>query len=224
MSKCFKGRFQESSFARLSIAVALLTFAGCGRLGPPLPPEVFSPQAVQQLEATASAEGVTINWEAPELDRRNRDLESIDGYQVNRIEIAQASSLGIIELSEPDSDDDDDDAELDFIEDTHLLELEKLQKEARAAGKSARKVSVDPTTKQFRFVDSSVLPGKFYRYEIVPVNQGGVEGVVDQKIEVQFRGELSQPRVMKISGADVAAPDNENEFSLDEDAEPQSVQ
>jgi hypothetical protein len=177
-----------------TLALATSSLLGCGRLGPPLPPEAFSPQEVENLTATTTSSSVEFRWEAPSSDRRNKELKTIDGYQIKRVELEASQAGGLIELT-PVSEEAEP-VEVGFVEDLHLRELQRLKKAARSEGRSARKIDVDPALKQFVFSDTDVTPGKRYSYSIVPVNQGGVEGRVRHRIEVHFRGELSQPVVI----------------------------
>ena len=51
---------------------------------------------------------------------------------------------------------------------------------------------------KFTFTDATPVNGKTYVYQIVPQNQGGVEGQVGQIVKVVFQGEKS-PVVMSVS-------------------------
>lgn len=161
----------------------LLFFAGCGKYSKPLPPEDFAPAEVKDLAIFASVQGVSFSWTSPDKDARGEDLLSLEGYRVYRRDL------------EPDARLQDPFAKFDLItevKDTHLAEELELKRQAEEQGQIARKVSLPEERSKFAFQDSSVKSGKRYLYQIVPVNQGGVEGVVAERIDVSFRGEISQ--------------------------------
>ena len=166
----------------LAVAVTLAIASGCGKYGPPLPPEKLAPKAVAQLHVAGSLQGVSFSWSAPERDQRGKPLKEIEGYRVYR------------KLIERDSDIEDPRIEFEqvaMIDDVHLQKLDELRKAARAEGRIGRRVQIDAAEKAFQFTDIAVQPGRTYLYQIVPVNQGGVEGEADQWIKVVFRGSTS---------------------------------
>jgi hypothetical protein len=91
-----------------------------------------------------------------------------------------------------------------FIPDTHLRVQDELRAAARKEGRSARRIKADPTLARFLFRDTAVTPGTVYTYKIVPVNQGGVIGLVAQTLTVAFKGAESEIRLQSLSELDDA--------------------
>ena len=176
---------------RIAAVTALgLALVGCGKYGPPIPPEALSPAAVSELKASAAADSITLVWEAPERDRRKKELRSIEGYRVVRT-VVSADGTGKPPV------------EVAFVEDTHIRVRDDLRARAEAEGRSARRVKADSTLSNFSVVDSAVESGTAYIYRVVPVNQGGVEGDVRHQIRVAFNGVDS--RISKSALADLDA-------------------
>lgn len=174
---------------RSTIRKALIAYflaaqlAGCGRYGPPLPPEALSPKGIKELKTSADGSGLTMSWESPDTDRRAQELKSLDGYSVYRKEIKEKS-----DVVDPDVT-----YELvGSVVDTSVTERERLRDEAKAAGKLSHRVHVDKALTQFQFSDRGLTPGHTYVYKIIPTNQGGVEGEVKQLVKILFRGETSE--------------------------------
>ncbi|NLF24630.1 MAG: hypothetical protein GX589_03115 [Deltaproteobacteria bacterium] len=163
--------------------IFLVTFLGCGRYGPPLPPEEFSPRAVQDLKVVPGLQGVDFAWSAPSSDRRGKELKEIEGYRVYRKEIVKRSDI---------LDDSVSFELLTSIPDSHLEVLEDLRIEARKQGQIGRKVTLDDHLLDFKYSDQTVVPGVTYLYKIVPYNQGGVEGEFLGYVKIVFRGESSE--------------------------------
>ncbi len=170
------------------IVFVLVALPGCGKYGPPVPPEALTPQSVQQLEFSAQMEGVTFTWRSPEQDRRGEELMSLDGYTIYRAAIDDFDSY----IEDPF----EASQELAFIPDSHIMVREDLRKEARLKGLATRKVKVSSDLKSFRYVDTDLTPGLEYVYMIVPMNQDGEEGEVSQYIRVLFRGDSSEVRMI----------------------------
>ena len=164
--------------------MVLCTLAtGCGKYGPPRAPEALAPAAVQTLEVTADVNSVAFKWKASETNASGEELKSMDEYRVYRKELSKASDL----LNE-----DVPYVLLSSIQDTHVDKLKELREESLKANKPTRKVRVDDALLQFEFTDRDVRPGQLYAYRIVPVNQGGVEGVVSKIAKVLYRGDTSE--------------------------------
>lgn len=158
---------------------ALLVLAGCGRYMSPIPPESLAPKAVQGLVVTPSEQGVKFAWTAADQDRRGKELKSADGFSIERKEIVRRG-------------DETDPAvqfkELAFLKDTHVEKREELRKSARAQGKIGRTVKAPPDLLSFSYFDKTPKIGTTYIYQIVPKNQGGVEGQVGEVVRVVFQG------------------------------------
>jgi hypothetical protein len=168
----------------------LCVLAGCGKYAPPRPPEDFSTGEVQSLEVVAELQGIKFRWRAPDEDQRSRELKTIDGYRIYRKEVGRDSDI---------IDDSIDFELVASIEDTHLLELDKLREEAEQAGKIKRKAKVPDEKLQFEYTDLGVQAGKTYAYQIIPYNQKDVEGRYSQIVKVQFRGDSSDVFLMPYS-------------------------
>ena len=169
--------------ARMRLIVALCfvqgAFAGCGKYIPAVAPEVLAPKSVEDLQVTTTQGQVSFTWTAPDVDRRGKELKFIDGYAIERKEIAKRG-----DETNPAIEFDD----IGFVKDRHVEVREQLRKEARAQGKIGRTVKAPDDLTHFSFADTTPQSGKTYLYQIVPENQGGVKGVVQQVVKVVFKG------------------------------------
>ncbi len=180
--------------ARVAWLLTMIASAGCGKYLPPIPPEMVAPKAVEALEASTTAEQVSLKWTSPEQDRRGKELQAIDGYTVQRKEIAARGD---------ETNPNVEFVDLGFVKDSHVQVRERLRKEAREQGKIGRTVKAPAELTQFAFADSKVQNGKTYLYQVVPQNQGGVDGVVNQVVRVVFKGQESN--VVILAAKDVEA-------------------
>ena len=177
--------FPCTVFPGLLVAFALF---GCGKFGPPLPPEMLSPRAVRSLVVSGIAAGVKLSWESPEADLRAKELKSMNAYLVCRKQLdGKADAL---------------DQEVPFktianINDGHIIERDRLRQEARLAGKPSHRVKVDPAMLKFEYLDKDVKLGSSYLYQIVPVNQGDVEGEIRQTARVLFKAESTEIDILE---------------------------
>lgn len=171
----------------------LLLLSACGRMEPPLPPEMFSPRAVKSLEAYATLDGVTFKWIAPDDDLQGEELESLHGYYIFRKEITKDSDVLNSEIEFE---------KLAVVEDTHIVIREEMREQARAEGKPARRIKAKPELKKFEYTDSTAKPGASYVYMIVPYNQDDVKGKVRQYVRVLFRGDASRLVIVDDPGID----------------------
>lgn len=201
--------------ASLATVVAVLVSA-CGRYGQPLPPESFSPAPVQSLEVVPAADGITLKWEAPNDDRRGKELKSLDGYRVYRTELStEKTKKKAPGEDEPEATDDEPYGE---VADGHIAVRDQLRRDARAQGKIGRRVDVPAESKKFEFKDTALIEGKSYAYRIVPVNQGGVEGALKKAIRVRYLGAESEVSIVDAEDDDasdlVAEPTNGGVFEM----------
>lgn len=155
----------------------------CGRYLPPVPPETLAPAAVTELEVTADLQAVNFNWYASDRDQAGAELKTIEGYRIYRKDLEKPNDMVNEDIRYN---------LISTIEDIHLKELKKLKDAALEAGTPTRKVKVDENLKKFTFADSQVSPGRLYAYQIIPVNQGGVEGEANKIVKVLFRGTSSE--------------------------------
>lgn len=166
----------------LLVVVACVFLLGCGRYGPPLPPESLAPNEVENLEVLPATNSITFRWRAPENDIRGKELKSLDAYRIFRKEIESSSDI---------LDDDIEELAVGTVPDLHIEERDRLREEARAANQPTHRISVPSELKEFEYQDQDLVPGKTYIYRVVPVNQGGVEGERWRVVQVIFRGEAS---------------------------------
>lgn len=153
-----------------------LALVGCGKYGPPVPPESLAPAAVRELVITPATEGVTLQWTAPTQNQRRRELEDIDGYRIVRRTVAGPGSVAAT------------DSTLATIADTHLDVQADLRRQAAAEGRPTRRIKADPALSVFSYIDRTVTPGETYLYRVIPFNQGGVDGATGTEIRVAFNG------------------------------------
>lgn len=184
-------------FALAGLLFAAVCGSGCGRYKAPLPPEVLAPRGVNAFAVTGQANGVLLSWKAPEVDRRGKELKSIEGYLIQRKAIVnrgdETSDSAVFE-------------DLGFLKDKHIEVREKLRAEARAQGKIGRTVQAPEEMTVFSYLDKTAAPGATYLYQIVPQNQGRTEGLVTEVARVVFRGAQSEAYVVD---ADLANEDSE---------------
>ena len=173
----------RSSWRYILVISIIFCACSCGKYGKPRPPEDFAPAEVKQLAVSASVQGVTFNWYAPKKNNRGKPLDDLEGFRIYRRELDSTSRLA------------DPNAKFDLIgtvEDPFLNEFLEQKRQAIEQGQLSREVKMDEEKEKFEFVDRSAVPGKSYYYQVVGFNQGGVEGKVVERINVVFRGEISE--------------------------------
>ena len=175
-----RGPAQIASF--LVVVSLVVGLSGCGRYRPPLPPEYLAPAEVENLVVTPSEGAVSFTWTAADTDARGKELKSAEGFLIERKELVNRGDETNPEVRFE---------RIGYLQDKHVEVREKLRAEARAAGKVGRTVKSPEEFTKFTFVDSKPVTGKTYLYQIVPVNQGGTEGVVGQLTKVVFQGAQS---------------------------------
>lgn len=159
-----------------------ILLSGCGRYLAPVAPEMLAPRAVENLVVIPSERGVSFSWTSPEQDRRGKELRDIEGYSIERKEIAQRGDETNPSVRFKN---------LGFVSDMHIVKREELRKEARDAGKIGRNIKAPAELTKFSFTDATPRAGVTYIYQIVPENNGGVEGQVGQVVKVAFQGTQS---------------------------------
>jgi len=70
------------------ILLALTAFAGCGKKGPPLPPIISVPGAVQSFDVEGREEGLLLSWQIPERNRAD-----LAGFRLHRQSEAQGCTV-----------------------------------------------------------------------------------------------------------------------------------
>lgn len=182
----------------LLVAVAVsLQLLACGRFKVPLAPEVLAPRGVNAFAVTGQVDGVLLSWKAPEVDRRGKELKSIEGYQIQRKEIVNRGDETSVTVPFKD---------LVFVTDRHIEVREKMRTEARAQGKIGRSIQAPEELTTFSYLDKTVVNGSTYLYQIVPQNQGRTDGIVAEIARVVFRGQQSEAVVVD---ADLAGEDTD---------------
>ncbi len=180
---------------KIIVILVLFTCLSCGKYSKPRPPEDFAPAAVKELSVGTSVQGVSFSWKSPVSDTRNNDLKDLEGYRVYRRELdAEARLLDPFATFELIAE----------IEDTHLKELLEMKRQASEQGLISRKVSLPAERSEFSYLDNTVVSGKRYLYQIIPINQGGVEGQVLERVDIAFRGEISQVTRLPYSAEEFA--------------------
>ncbi|MCI5065154.1 hypothetical protein MRY87_05485 [bacterium] len=182
-------RFRRGLY--LLVALVVMGVSGCGRYGPPLPPEAYAPAAVQQLVVSASVEGVQFQWQSPNDDRRGLELRDLAYYDIRRVETDDLAAF----LEEPIEE-----SELvGRVYDRSTLILEEKRRQARQKKLPARKVRLESALRTHHFLDSSARPGSTYLYLVVPVTERGTAGEVLQYVRVVFSGTSSQVSFLESS-------------------------
>ena len=180
-------------FASVVLLVAVVT--GCGRYKPPLPPEMFAPKGVEELNVTGTAGGVVLSWSAPHEDRRGKELKFIDGYAIQRKVIAHRGD---------ETDPHIRFETIGFVKDKHVQVREDLRKTARAEGKIGRTIEAPKENMEFAFTDTTATPSTTYIYQVFPQNHGGVDGIVKQFARVIFKGAASEVTLTKSEDSDAS--------------------
>ncbi|OEU45099.1 MAG: hypothetical protein BBJ60_01220 [Desulfobacterales bacterium S7086C20] len=73
----------------LMLLAFLLFHGGCGRKGPPVPPETVIPPAIKDLKAEVIGEKVWLNWSVPTKD--GSVFDGIEGFKVFRHEAGDST-------------------------------------------------------------------------------------------------------------------------------------
>ena len=178
-------------FCSLSSALIIssASFFACGKYAPPIPPEELAPKGVYDIQAVGYQRGVAITWKGETKDNRSKELNTMDGYYVER---------ACVDSNNPFSSNSDEDYinELDYkilsiVNDNQVEIREKMKEDALSKGLSARRVKVPSEKLKFNYVDETIRYNDLCFYKITPFNQGGVRGVESSPIKVKFKGEDS---------------------------------
>ncbi len=129
--------------------VVVVSFAACGRKGPPVPPESFYPGPVLRLSANGTSEGVALNWLAPSRTQNGRTLKDLASFSIRR------------RIT---------DSEEDFTE-LSTLEAKPVAPQQLPAGVAA-------AGEEYAYLDKTVEPGTTYDYIVVPLNTQQNEGLL----------------------------------------------
>ena len=183
------------SIQKVLLSLVIVTLSACGRYADPIAPEMIAPKSVDSLVTTPLKEGVLITWATPQKDRRGKELKLMDGYSVERKELVERGD---------ETDPEIEFFELAFIPDTSVIVREELRKEARSEGRLGRTIKAPDDLRNFSFLDPTPQQGRTYLYQVVPKNQNGVKGLVQNTIKVIFRGAESE--VTSLDSANLDEP------------------
>lgn len=175
-----------------------LLFA-CGREAAPFPPEIVSPMAVDNLEATAQDTSISFKWKAPTSNQRGRKLTEFSGYRIYRASLLANSDINDLH--------DDDFKLISTIPDQTVRLLEQKQAVAKKDGKSSAKVKLNDQERIANFTDKSPIIGNTYVYKIAPYNHTWVDGGVDKVVKVVFKGKESELSLLNSKASDVVDED-----------------
>jgi predicted small lipoprotein YifL len=94
------------SFRVLLLACCLSNFAasGCGRKGPPRPPEDVAPRPLADLAASNVKDGVQLSWSRPQLYADGTRMTDLGGFIVERATRDALTYQRIAELAVTDRD------------------------------------------------------------------------------------------------------------------------
>jgi hypothetical protein len=183
---------------RRALLALVFLVSGCGRFKPPLPPEMFAPKPPEALVVTPSSQGVGFTWVASDEDMQGKELKYSGGFTIERKTIVQRG-----DETNPDVRFE----KIGFVQDRHVTVREELRKAARAEGKIGRTIEAPSAMMDFAYLDKTAVNGTTYIYQIVPLNQGNVEGGIAEVIRVVFKGSSSD--VTRLSSLDV--PEDANQ-------------
>lgn len=149
---------------RLLILMLLICFGfGCGKKGPPKPPENFAPAVVMFFSADGVVDGVNLSWQEPESKANGEDLDDLVGFVVmKRAHLKDGKSR-----------------------------YRKLAEIPAKKPADSNKQTDETVKLSYRVLDREVEPGKRYEYYVTAYNEDSVEGVWSPVLRVTFVGESS---------------------------------
>jgi hypothetical protein len=171
----------------LALVVAGGLLAGCGRKGPPVPPERRLPAAVQDLTAAVAGEGVRLGWTLPRVrvDRSPlRDLRRVEVYRRPETGEKEPPRPAILTFrglfgGPP---------EMPGFERIANIALVEPAAEGQAAPEAPPRVPSGPVS----YLDSSGLTyGRQYTYVVVAVDEQGRPSPPSNRVTVDM---LAPPR------------------------------
>ena len=146
-----------------------LVVAGCGKKGPPHPPESADSLQVGSLTGKASVDSILLNWSEPKSAGRSlgsKQSPSKGSGSIVRYEVYRSAGRGV--------------AESDFLK---LAEISARQTDGSA--------STEGLASARAFLDRGVKPGLTYRYQVRAVSAADAVVTPTQVLKVTFRGETS---------------------------------
>jgi hypothetical protein len=172
-------KIKLNSLFILLLVLSSTQFTACGRAGYPFSPEKLSSESVKNLQVGVTENAVTFTWRAPTYDQRGMELVSLDSYHIMRKPISKNSDI----IDETISYE-----KIAEIQDRSNARLKEKQKEARTIGLPSNRVKPEEEYMIYNYSDNSIENGKRYVYQILPINQGNIEGEVDTYVDVTFKG------------------------------------
>lgn len=86
------------------LLIILLFAAGCGRKGPPKPPEEIAPQAVRFLEVQPSERGVKLRFQAPLKTVGGDEIIGLKLFTIGRRSLGKDASERFLSIAELEFD------------------------------------------------------------------------------------------------------------------------
>jgi len=171
-SKMSLSRLLLSLAFYFSIATFLTTF-GCGKKGPPLPPDTLVPEAVAGLYAEGRPGGLLISWFLPEENSDGSGLVDLAGFKLYKRKDNEKC---------PDCP--------SYFPEYFEIDLE-LREGYYLKGKS------------FYFMDGLVDDGGSYSYKVAPFNKSGYFGDFSDVLDAEFRSPPKAPAGLEASPGDM---------------------
>jgi hypothetical protein len=164
-------------FAVLTLMFIAAGISGCGRYIAPISPEDLVAKPVESLSATYNLDNsVTLTWLSPDVDKRNKKLKELEGYQIERAEGGKNAILTDVPLEKQFEKEA-------FIPDTYFVALRKKQQDAEERGDIVRKVKLDNSSRTFSYTIKNIPQG-ITIYRIYAVNSEGGDGEIAHVVQV----------------------------------------
>jgi hypothetical protein len=195
--------FLKFLFLGLILSTSVL---GCGKYSPVVPPERLAPKAVIISKTNPTERGITLEWQSPEEQVRNKELKELDGYYVYRKELPRFRSKNFAEEGEASEIQYE---QIAFVKDDSLKLIENRRTELRGKSLPGRQASLSDAEKSVIFTDEPLIKGKLYLYKVEPYSWGGRLGPVKQYVQILFDGLASKVDILAAeeqAGSIVSAP------------------
>ncbi len=169
-------------------ALIISTVMSCGRYGPPLPPEAYTPATVDNFLASPSPDGIVLTWNTPDKDRQGEDLEELTHYDILRSNTEDLLNF----LKDPIVNSE----VVGRVYSKNYELLLKRKSEARAKKEPSRMLENPDSFSKFSFADNSLSAdatnlGKTFIYSVVPYGREGLPGEVLWFTKITYDGDKS---------------------------------